>query len=67
MSQTDYNQVIAFNVTLPTGEKLTNYDRLFFDRTQLLPIMLKRISMQTMLKFIRMLPDIRLKELPTHG
>jgi hypothetical protein len=32
MSQTDYNQVIAFNVTLPTGEKLTNYDRLFFDR-----------------------------------
>ncbi len=32
MSQTDYNQVIAFDVTLPAGEKLINYDRLFFDR-----------------------------------
>lgn len=32
MSQTDYNQVVAFDVTLPSGENLKNYDRLYFDR-----------------------------------
>jgi len=28
---TDYNGVINFNVTLPTGKTLDNYDRLYFD------------------------------------
>jgi hypothetical protein len=32
MTATDYNQVIAFNITLPSGSLLNQYDRLYFDR-----------------------------------
>ena len=31
VTPTDYNGVINFNVTLPTGKTLDNYDRLYFD------------------------------------
>ncbi|MFT3752817.1 MAG: T9SS type A sorting domain-containing protein [Paludibacter sp.] len=32
VSPTAYNNVASFNVTLPAGDLLTNYDRLYFDR-----------------------------------